>query len=129
VVALKRASEMVVTSAWLTRSARACFLRPGFFSGNVRPCWHSQHTVAQCYHCCSFPSDCMCQELAKSCVLILLTFHLPHSMRHSERCEARSKCVISVTVHILRSFVYLSPCLLCLTVFWVIEQTPMECAV
>ena len=27
----------------------------------------------------------MCQELAERCVLVLMTFHLLHSMRHSER--------------------------------------------
>jgi len=38
----------------------------------------------------------MCQELAKSYVLVLLIFHLPYSMWHSECCEVRSESVVSV---------------------------------
>ena len=40
----------------------------------------------------------MCQELSESCVLVHLTFHLLHSMQHSERCKVRSESVVSVTI-------------------------------
>jgi len=82
----------------LPGSLSACTLSLAWLSGYVRPRWHSQHTVAWHYRRCLFPSDCMCQELAKSCVLVLLTFRPPNSMRHSERWKVRSECVVSVTV-------------------------------
>ena len=66
--------------------------------GNVQPHWHSQHTIARRYYRCSFLLDCVCQELAKSCILVLLTFHLPHSLQHSECCKCRSQSVVSVTM-------------------------------
>ena len=70
VVALKRAScEWLKWCSYccLARSARVHFLRPGFLASDYVP-----------------------GELAESCVLVLLTFRLAHSMRHNERCEVRA---------------------------------------
>ena len=99
--------EIVVIAAWLAHRVahRVCAFWPDFLAvfgltGTV---------VAWCYYRCSFPSDCMCQEVAESCVLILLSFRLPPSMQRSERCEVRSEFVVSVTVqHISTELLSLS---------------------
>jgi len=89
-------TEMVelLLPGWLS----VCALSSARLSGNVRPRLHSQHTTAWRYHHCSFLLDCMCQELSESCILVLLTFRLPHSMQHSEHCKVR--CFRDYTAHV-----------------------------
>jgi len=70
---------------------------------------------------------------ARSCVLVLLTFRLPNSIWHSERCKVRSERVVSVTVclwHLSAHLSCLSPFFrhvfhlsrASFAVFWVTEQ-------
>jgi len=81
----------------LAGSFSACMLSVARLSGNVRPRWHSQHTVARWYHHCLFMPYYVPGTRRKS-VLVLLTFCLPHSMQHSKCCKDRSESVVSVTI-------------------------------